>query len=166
MIGIEILPGAIGRPHRALIVLRVDQEEGGCRIGCDRRQGQIEPGAAVADIQDLARDFGIGCLVSEPSRNLERPGFGLRDVGPVRHVHVDEELVAFAERKHLLGQAAELRQRQHDQHDAHGEHDWRKTQSGTQRGGIEALHPRGSGIFICWAALRLPISQTVSAGRI
>ena len=63
MIGIKIIPGAIGRAHRALVVLRVDQEKGGCRIRRDRRQGQIEPGAAVSDIKDLARDFGIGCLV-------------------------------------------------------------------------------------------------------
>lgn len=71
----------------------------------------------------------------------------MRDVGPVRHVHVDEELAAFAEWEHLLGQAGELRHRQHDQHDAGSQHERRETQGGGECRGIEALYTRRSRIF-------------------
>ena len=91
------------------------------------------------------------CAISSARR------LGLRDVGPVRHVHVDEELVALAERKHLLGQAGELRQRQHDQRRC--TQPARSARSGERNRSaerIEALQPGRRRVFT---------ARTRSAGR-
>ena len=104
MVFIKIFPCAVGGTNRALIVLGVDQEKSRRRIGRDRRQRQIKSRAAVADVENMAGDLRILFRIGKPFGNLQRAGLGFRYVRAIRHVHIDQELIAFAERKHLLGQ--------------------------------------------------------------
>src|SRR5882757_6010267 len=109
MVLIEVFPRAIGGTYRALVVRCVGQEEGRSRIWRDWRQRQVEARSAVPDIENVACYLGGFPAIAEPFGNLQRPSFRFRYVRPVLQVHVDQELIALAERKHLLRHAAELR---------------------------------------------------------
>src|ERR1700694_1741965 len=142
MVLIEVFPRAIGRADRALIVRGVDEEEGRSRVWRDRRQRQVEAWSAVSDIEDVACDLRIFPAIAEPFGNLQRPSFRFRYIRPVREVHVDQELVALAERKHLLRHAPKLRDRQRNEEETCAQDDDREADCRTHRRTVERLHPR------------------------
>ena len=165
MIFVKILPCTVGSADRPLVVLRVDQEKGRGWIRRTRRQCQVEPWAAVPHVKDVVGNLGICRRVGQPFRNLQRTGPGFRDIRSVRHVHVDQELVALAERKHLLRHAIKQHDGEHDKDQACGQDDGRKVDGGAVIWKHRAPASTRPALSSSAVTRPLPRSQTVSAGR-
>src|ERR1700730_10700036 len=100
----EISPSAVRGANRAFIIAGVDDEKSRAGVRRGRWKGQVEPRSAVGYIQYIAGDFRVPAAITKPAGDIQSTRFGLGNRGAVRHRHVDQELVALAERKHLLAQ--------------------------------------------------------------
>ena len=119
----EIPPRAVRGANCALVIAGVDDEKGGAGIRRYRRKRQVEPRSAVSYKQYMADDFRVLAAITKPAGELQSARFGLGNRGAVRHRHINQELVALAERKHLFRHAVEHRRREHDQRQTRSQHD-------------------------------------------